>query len=110
MQAGKLRHRITIQHDTADPETPGLDGTVTPSWAALHANLPAEVLAVAGGETVHGGVQVQATTTHTIRIRYLANISPEMRIAWGSLTLHISHVRDFDGRRRELFIEATANS
>lgn len=109
MQAGKLRHRITIQHDTANPETPGLDGTVTPVWTALHTNLPAEVLAVAGGETLRNGVQVQATTTHVIRLRYLANISPEMRIAWGSLTLHISHVRDLDGRRRELFVEATGN-
>lgn len=107
MQAGKLRHRITIQQNTANLEEPAADGTVTKTWSALHTNRPAEVLAVSGGETLRGGVQLAATTSHTIRTRYVSGISPEMRITWNGLTLGITHVRDLDGRRRELLIEAT---
>lgn len=106
MRAGQLRHRITIEANTADLEVPSDDGTVTPTWFALHINRPAEVLAVSGGETLRGGVQLAATTSHTIRLRYVSGISPEMRVAWNGLTLGITHVRDLDGRQRELLIEA----
>lgn len=105
MRAGKLRHRITIEHDTADPEAPASNGTVTPNWAALHTNISAEVLQVAGGEQLRGGVQTQATTTHVVRLRYRAGISPKMRVVWGSITLGITRVWDVDGRTRETAIE-----
>jgi len=106
MRAGRLRHRITIEADEADPEQPADDGTVTPDWQPIHTNRPAEVLAVSGGEILRGGIQVAATTSHTIRIRYVAGISPEARILWNGLTLGVTHVHDVDGRTRELLIEA----
>jgi len=108
MQAGKLRHRITVQANTANRETPAADGTVTAAWSAIHTGRPAEVLAVSGGETLRGGIQLAATTNHTVRVRYAADISPETRILWNGLTLGITHVHDVDGRRRELLIECVA--
>jgi head-tail adaptor len=108
MRAGQLRHRITVQQNTANAETPAADGTVTAVWAALYANISAEVIQVAGGEVLRGGIQVQATTTHAIRLRYRGDISPEMRIVWGALTLHVTRVWDADGRTRETLLEAEA--
>lgn len=106
MRAGKLRHRIEFGQNQADPDNPDEEtGQVLPQWTALHENVPAEVMEVAGGETIRGGVQVQATTTHVIRCRYRSDISEEIKVTWQGRTLGITHVRDFDGRSRELWIE-----
>ena len=106
MQAGKLRHRIDISSNDADPNEPDEDtGQVLPDWNVLHSGVPAEVMEIGGGEPIRGDVQVQATTTHLVRIRYRSGISEEMQITWLGRTLGITLVRDADGRRRELWLE-----
>lgn len=107
MRAGKLRHRIEFQQNQADPDNPDEDtGQVLPDWTTLYANVPAEVMEVAGGEVIRGGIQVQATTTHVIRCRYRSDISEEIRVLWKGRTLGITLARDRDGRQRELWIES----
>ncbi len=103
MRAGKLRHRIKIEQNTP---TADAAGQLRPSWQAVHEDVPAEVLGVAGGERVRG-VNVQTTTTHVIRIRYCGDISTEMRVVHDGLAMNITRVADPDGTRREEIIEAS---
>lgn len=105
MRAGQLRHRITIEHDVADPDNPGPGGVVAEDWQPWLENEPAEVIEAAGAEIVWGNVQVKATTTHAIRMRFRDGTSPEMRVIFDGRTLGITSARDKDGRRRELIIE-----
>jgi len=100
MRAGTLRHRITIQTATFAPDAAHQP---IPTWAAWLSNEPAEVLETAGAETVRG-LQVSATATHLVRVRYRTGLTERMRIVWETRTLGILNVRDVDGRRRELWI------
>ena len=110
MRAGELRHRIKIHHSTVDPNAPDSTGQVTPNDETFADRVPAEVLEVSGGETLRGGMQVRATTSHVVRLRYQPGISEEMWITvydgdWARRVLNVTHVRDRDGRRRELWLE-----
>lgn len=102
MRAGTLRHRITVQSatDAADAA-----GQLIRTWSAWLSNEPAEVIETTGGETIRGR-QVSAEATHLVRVRYRSGYGETKRIVWGTRTLGILHVRDVDGRGRELWIQA----
>ncbi len=111
MQAGRLRHQVTIQQSTPSQNS---DGEQVDSWAASLTKEPAEVIEVAGGETVRG-IQIEATATHLVRIRFRSSIADgsaeQMRMLWvdrSNRVLGIVYCRDVDGRRRELWLQAKA--
>lgn len=111
MRSGTLRHRITIQQSTPSRND---DGEPIDSWSNLAANEPAEVIETSGGETIRG-IQVEATATHMIRIRFrpaIADIAAEqLQAIWidrSNRVLGVINARDVDGRRRELWLQAKA--
>jgi SPP1 family predicted phage head-tail adaptor len=101
--AGTMKQRISIQ--TPSP-TQDAAGQPIVAWGALAggSNLPARVESVAGGETVRGR-QVSAEATTLLTVRWLAGVTPEMRVLYEGRTLGIVRASDPDGGRRELRIE-----
>jgi len=101
IRAGQLRHRITIE--TNEPTT--TDGSNEPvaDWNATHAGVPALVTEVQGVEAWRG-MKIEAITTHIVLLHWIAAITAEMRISYGTRTLNITSVIDREGRRRELVL------
>lgn len=93
---GSLRDRISIQKLT---ETISDAGDVTPTWSDMYKDEPASFEPVAGMETQRGR-QVDAGTKAVFTIHYRANITPEMRVSYGSEVYGIIFVRPVDGGRR----------
>lgn len=75
--AGKLRHRIDIQHrvKTRDPDT----GEVFEDWADLHTSIPAAIEPLSVKEFL-AAQQVQSEVTTRIVIRYRDGLDATMRI------------------------------
>ena len=101
MQAGKLRERVTIQRETVTRDSFGAEVNpwkdVTTVWASVRPG-------ASGERFISAADQMQATITHTVRIRQRAGISPKMRLLWGTRKLDIQSVVDPDGRRREVLL------
>jgi SPP1 family predicted phage head-tail adaptor len=77
VRAGPLRHYIRIEKKTIDVSG---DGDRTETWTTF-----AEVWAsveTGNGREFFAARQVIADLTHTIRMRYLVDITPDMRIAY----------------------------
>lgn len=101
MQAGKLRERVTIQQEVVTRDTFGAE--VNP-WTDV-ATVWASVRPGSSGERfISAADQVQATITHTVRIRYRAGLTPKMRLKWEGRYLGIQSVVEPDGRTRELVL------
>ena len=100
MQAGNLRHRVTIQQVT---ETRDDMGGVTQTWSTFAANLHAEIAPLSGRELLLAR-QVNAETTHRIRLRYRAGITPKMRVLFGSRIFAIESVLDTEERGIEVVL------
>ena len=98
IRAGRLRQLVTIQQPTFTQDAAGQQ---TASWGDVEADVPAEVEAVAGGET-RRGLQVEATVTTVITMRWRADVGPTWRIVHDGRTLNIERAVDPDGRRIEL--------
>jgi SPP1 family predicted phage head-tail adaptor len=77
VRAGPLRHYIRIEKKTIDVSS---DGDRTETWTTF-----AEVWAsveTGNGREFFAARQVIADLTHTIRLRYLPGLAPDMRIAY----------------------------
>ena len=99
-----MRHRITIQHDTAgdgDEET----------YGTFLDDVPCDIVPVNGGER-YRGKQLQSETTMVIETRWYSGLHTRMRL----LNKETSDVYDIvkiiahHGRKRFLMIEATDES
>lgn len=100
MRAGTLRHYIDIQYENSSADG---NGQLIPSWTNITngTNIPAEVLAVGGGERVRGQ-QIEAGVTTLVTMRYRSDVTALMRIVHGSRNLNIVRAVDPDGRSRRL--------
>ena len=102
MQAGKLRHRIQIQHKT---DVINEIGGNAPTWATF-LTIYANVLP-ANGREIFNAQQVVADVTHHIQIRRQTTaITPAHRIQHKSRTFEIKSVIEKDERLREQMIMA----
>lgn len=99
MSAGSLRHRVTIELPV---ETPDGQGGQTVIWSPL-ATVWAEIRPLKSGETVNAH-QMQARTTHVIRVRHRADILPTMRVMFKTRNFAIHGVLDDGERRRYLYL------
>jgi head-tail adaptor len=112
LRIGKLRHRVTIQYNAADPETPDAHGQVVDDWQDL-ATCWAEVTQASGSRQTRSGEEYAAqkfdakvTSLITIRSDSCPTLSPRMQILWtdGKLstpvlhTYNILYVDDFENR------------
>lgn len=102
MRSGPLRHRITIEQATESRDS---SGGVISTWGT-YATVWASVSPLIGREYI-AAKTVSASVTHKIRMRYLAGMTPKMRIAWDSRLFDIESILDVDERHAELVIMAT---
>ena len=105
MNAGKLRHRVTIQRppDPADPENQTAEGEPTRPWDDL-ATRWASIEPKGGAESYQAG-QVVATATHLVTMRYLAGVNEACRLKFGTRYLYVQHVARLE--EREIWMELT---
>ena len=90
MQAGKLRHRITLQQATESQDDLG---QVTLSWSDYQ-DLWASVEPLSGREYMDAK-QIQAGLTTRIIIRYWPGVTEQMRVVWTD-PADVDHVYDID--------------
>lgn len=102
LPAGRLRERIDIQSVTRTLDD---SGTPVDVWADVAANVPAEVLAVAGGEQFRGR-QVHAEANMVFIIRWRSDVTVYNRVVWNDGNYGIVYVGDPYGERTQLRIEA----
>jgi SPP1 family predicted phage head-tail adaptor len=85
MQAGKLRHLVTIQLDEGLQNSD--TGVITNDWQPF-VTVWAEVRPLSAREFIAAAAS-QSKVTATVKIRYLAGIKPSMRIVDGEHTYQI---------------------
>ena len=90
MRAGRLRHRVLLQHATDAGDTYGEQDQ---TWYvdADPAILYAEVRALQGQERFRAQ-QVQPEVSHAVRIRYRDDVAPDDRLIVGSASPEIEGV------------------
>jgi SPP1 family predicted phage head-tail adaptor len=97
MHAGTLRHRITIQQAT---EAQNSFNEPIATWATF-AQRYAELLPQSGREFI-AARQVVPELQHLVNLRWMAGVTPKMRVQLGSRVFDILAVLDLEGRNREL--------
>lgn len=97
MQAGKLRHRVTIQQPTVARN--GFNEAVT-TWSNV-VTVWASVEPLSGRE-FFAAEHVQSEITHRVRLRYRSGIVPTMRVVFGSRHLVIESVINYAERGTDL--------
>lgn len=107
MDAGKLRHRITIRRQVNAKSA--ATGGLTRSWATLAANLSAEVVSINGREAVIGEV-LKGVSHFQLIIRYRSDLKPSDQVVWltgGNRELNVHSAEDREGTRQWLTIIAS---
>lgn len=77
MQAGRLRHRITLQ--SLVPNSRGAAGGQIKAWTDFVTAIPAEVASVSGRE-FFASTQIQTQVSTKITIRYRDGVDATMRV------------------------------
>ncbi|MCH8853933.1 MAG: phage head closure protein [Planctomycetes bacterium] len=98
MQAGKLRHRVDLENDTAS--TRDGHGQLVPIWSAEASNLPCDIQTLRGRELVEAQ-QVVGEATHRVRMRYRSGVTVKKRLLFGTRELNIGFVENVGERNRE---------
>jgi SPP1 family predicted phage head-tail adaptor len=97
MEAGKLRHRVTIQTATSAQDATGYP---VKTWGTL-ATVWAMVLPLQGRELV-AAQQAQSESTVHIRTRYLSGVTTKDRILFGTRVYEINGIVNPGERNIEL--------
>lgn len=100
MEAGKLRHRITIKQKTVVRDEFGGEQI---TWTALY-TVWSEVMPLSGAEVVRFGLE-EAEATVRVRMRYRSGIMPKMIVSWGDRTFDILATSNRYERNKELWLE-----
>lgn len=112
MQAGKLRHRVSIQRLTPGSPEQDAGGTPDESWATIFSAW-AEVAPLRGRELI-AAQQVASEVTGTVRLRYRADfsITAKDRVLFGTRTYDILAVVDTMERHIEwlLYVREGTNA
>lgn len=93
IHCGRFNHRIDLQNAT----TP-TNGEIEPTYASYATNLPAEVMETGGGETIRGR-QIEAGINAVVTLRYRSDVTPRMRVKWGTRYLGIVSIGDPTGQK-----------
>jgi SPP1 family predicted phage head-tail adaptor len=88
MQAGRLRHFITIQALVSEQDA--VTGEITPTWVAF-ANVWADVRPASAREFLEAGIQ-QAKVMTAVKIRYVSGVKQSMRILHGDQVFNIEGI------------------
>lgn len=98
LSAGKLRNPIEIQQLT---NTPDGQGGFNTTWATIYPNVMAKIKPVSGGERMRA-MQLNATISHRIFLRYIDGIKPAMRVKFGDRLFQIRLPLNLEERDRWL--------
>jgi len=99
MNAGNLRHRVTILQKTTDIDT---DGYPVEEWVAV-ATVWAAVEPISGREYFQAAA-VQAENQTRFTMRYRKDVTPDMRLQYDGQDYEIKAILDLGGWRRWLEI------
>lgn len=105
MDAGELRHRITIRRET---NTPDGKGGYDRSWSTL-ATVFAKVVSLNGREAVIGQT-LQGISTFEITVRYRTDLQVSDQIEWSGRELNIHAAEDKLGTRQWTVITASTEA
>lgn len=100
MRAGRLRERIQIMQ--IDAPTRGAAGSEVENWSQF-ADVPAEVEEISGSELVTLRA-AESVVSVRIKIRYLAGVTADMRVHWGSRKFTIDGPPINPDRRRKSMV------
>ena len=100
LQPGALRHTVSIEKPV---ETTNAYGEREVTWVAHKSDWRASIEPLAGRE-LWQAQQVQADVSHRVRIRYVAGVTPRMRIVFGTRTFQISSITNTEERNVELVL------
>lgn len=95
MPVGQMRERVIIQQESNVSD--GMGG-VTLGWSAV-ATVWARVAPLRGMEAQQAR-QVQDVQSYKVTMRYRSDVTPKMRLVWGSKTLNIRAVINPDEKSR----------
>ena len=101
IQAGDLRHKITVQSAT---ETTGAYGTES-TWADFLKDRPAAILPSTVGRDIYRAAEGNVNAIK-FRLRYYAGVLPDMRIVHNGLNYRITSVENVRNMNVELLITA----
>lgn len=103
MQAGKLRHRVTIQRLVTGSPTQNAGGEPDASWADV-ATVYASIEPLRGRELLVAQ-QINSEVTGTIRVRYRAGLTSADRIKFGTRYYDVLGITNPEERNRELLLQ-----
>lgn len=95
---GRMRQVIQIQAPSPTRDAGG--GISSEGWATIaDGTRPAEILPMSGTKQ-YQSQQLQELITHKINIRYLAAVTDQCRVVYGSRIFQITSVIDWQERHR----------
>jgi SPP1 family predicted phage head-tail adaptor len=100
IQAGKLRHRVTVQRLVAGSPQQTASGQPDEAWTDYF-TVWASVEPLNGRE-LFAAQEHHAEVTHRVRLRYRSEVTAQMRLTFGGRTYSIFAVIDPELRGREL--------
>ena len=102
MQAGSLKHRVEVQSETI---TQNSTGEPIRTWSTF-AWCNAKILPATGRQYEKEDL-TKVQNTYKIEIRYLAGLSPLMRLKVGRRTFNIKHVLNFNEANVKMILSCT---
>ena len=84
MRIGNLRHRVTLQRNTADKAA---GGQVKPNWVDV-ADIWAQIKPLRGREAEYAKA-IHDQTTHEVRLRYFVGLTAEHRFVYEGRVFNI---------------------
>jgi SPP1 family predicted phage head-tail adaptor len=98
VRAGRFRHLVTLEELTRT-RLPG--GGWSESWESFATDVPAAITPLTGQERLRA-MQVSATLSHRIEVRYVAGITPAMRLWYDGRQFDVKAAVDV-GERHEVW-------
>ena len=108
LRTGDLRHPVVIEWPL---ETPADDGEMEVAIWAVYAEPRMAIEPLSGTESF-GAQHEESKATHTGRCRYVAGVTPVMRVVYGARVFDIESALNVEERSRELeilMVEKTDN-
>lgn len=99
MEAGRLRHIISIQQQVTAQDS---YGEPVDTWTDVYASIYASVDPISGKE-FFSGEKFNMEISHKIRIRYKSGILPKMRVKFGSRYFDITNIINW--QERNIFLD-----
>jgi head-tail adaptor len=96
-----MRNTAAIEQNTPTRDAGG--GEVA-AWSSYCASWPCELVQVRGGETLRGRV-VHAAAEYVAIGRFVAGVTPRMRVTLSGRTFEVLAAHDVESRGRELRLD-----